>query len=210
MPENRGRTVHEQTARMVPDTDATPYASALFALGPRYFLTEAWLTNTPIAPAMKNAGTRHSSTCSRAYHFTSSNASRSALSNRGTPSGSQYAAAKSARMPRGGFHSFFRSISTLRDSGTAGGAGFEGNPGIHVGPPADDRLDALYKGEHARALQPVVDAGTALLVGDEPGVAENREMPRCGGGIDAEEVGELVHAMLPLDQRLDDTEPAGA
>ena len=31
---------------------------------------------------MKNAGTRHSSTCSRAYHLTSSSASFTALSNR--------------------------------------------------------------------------------------------------------------------------------
>ena len=30
------------------------------------FMTDAWLTNTEMAPAMKNAGTRHSSTCSRA------------------------------------------------------------------------------------------------------------------------------------------------
>src|SRR4030042_1074856 len=97
MPENRGSTVQEQTARMVPETEATPYERTLFAFGPRYLITEAWLTNTPIAPAMKNAGTRHRSTCSRAYHFTSSNASRSALSNRGTPTGSQAGAANGPR-----------------------------------------------------------------------------------------------------------------
>jgi len=33
-------------------------------------MTEAWLKKTEMAPAMKKAGTRQSSTCSRAYHCT--------------------------------------------------------------------------------------------------------------------------------------------
>jgi hypothetical protein len=82
-----GRIVQEQTAKMLPDTAATPYARIFFALGPKYFITAAWLTNTPIAPAMKNAGIRQSSTCSCAYHFTKCAASSSAWSNLATPTG---------------------------------------------------------------------------------------------------------------------------
>ena len=52
-------------------------------------MTAAWLTKLAMAPAMKNAGTRHSSTCSRAYHLVSANASVTAPSNLGTPTGSQ-------------------------------------------------------------------------------------------------------------------------
>ncbi|EKD34155.1 MAG: hypothetical protein ACD_75C02447G0001 [uncultured bacterium] len=59
----------------------------LLAFGPRYFITEAWLTKTPIAPAMKKAGTRQSRTCSRAYHLTRWKASRMALSKRTEPIG---------------------------------------------------------------------------------------------------------------------------
>ena len=51
---------------MLPETEATPYATGRGALAPRYRSTAPWLTNCPIAPAMKNAGTRHSSTCCRA------------------------------------------------------------------------------------------------------------------------------------------------
>ena len=43
---------------MVPETDATEYDSHFEAFGPKYFITAVWLTNTPMAPAMKNAGTR--------------------------------------------------------------------------------------------------------------------------------------------------------
>ncbi len=57
------------------------------AFGPRYFITAAWLTKTPIAPAMKKAGTRQSRTCSRAYHLASWNASSSAPSKRAVPTG---------------------------------------------------------------------------------------------------------------------------
>ena len=49
---------------------------------PRYFITEAWLTKTQIAPAMKKAGTRHSSTCSRAYQRVRARASCTAPSKR--------------------------------------------------------------------------------------------------------------------------------
>ena len=63
---------------MVPETDATEYDSHFEAFGPKYFITAVWLTNTPMAPAMKNAGTRQRRTCSRAYHLASLNASISA------------------------------------------------------------------------------------------------------------------------------------
>ena len=87
MPVKSGRIVQEHTARILPDTAATPYASTFFALGPKYFITAAWLTKTPIAPAMKNAGIRHSNTCSRAYHRTRCAASSTARSNRAAPAG---------------------------------------------------------------------------------------------------------------------------
>jgi hypothetical protein len=41
IPEKSGRTVHEQTARIVPETDATLYERNLFALAPKYFITDA-------------------------------------------------------------------------------------------------------------------------------------------------------------------------
>jgi hypothetical protein len=55
MPEKRGRTVHEHTARTEPDTDPTPYASIFIGVGPRYFITASCFTNTPIAPAIKKS-----------------------------------------------------------------------------------------------------------------------------------------------------------
>jgi len=39
-------------------------------------MTDAWLKKTEMAPAIKNAGTRHNSTCSRAYHCTRAMASK--------------------------------------------------------------------------------------------------------------------------------------
>ncbi|OPZ05954.1 MAG: Na(+)-translocating NADH-quinone reductase subunit F [Alphaproteobacteria bacterium ADurb.BinA305] len=74
--------MQEQTARMVPETDATEYDSHFDALGPKYVITAAWLTKTPMAPAMKKAGTRHSSTCSRAYQRARCRASETAPVNR--------------------------------------------------------------------------------------------------------------------------------
>jgi hypothetical protein len=82
MPINKGRIVHEQTARIDPDTEATEYERNLFALAPKYLITEAWLTNTTIAPAMKKAGMRQSRTCSCAYHFVNARDSFIALVNR--------------------------------------------------------------------------------------------------------------------------------
>lgn len=79
IPKNRGRTVHEHTAKIVPETEATPYERTLFAFAPKYFITEDLLTKTDIAPAMKRAGTRQSRTCSRAYHFVNARASKIAL-----------------------------------------------------------------------------------------------------------------------------------
>ncbi len=73
--EKSGRTVQEQTAKIVPETDATKYAFHFFAFAPKYFITDCWLINTAITPAIKNAGTRQSRTCSSAYHLASENAS---------------------------------------------------------------------------------------------------------------------------------------
>jgi hypothetical protein len=42
-----------QTGSIVPETEAIPEGKALLALGPRYFMTEASVTNTAIALAMK-------------------------------------------------------------------------------------------------------------------------------------------------------------
>ena len=67
------------------------------AVGPRYFITALWLTNTAIAPAMKNAGTRHRRKCSCAYHLVSAIASKTDRSNRDQPSGRANTATKIAR-----------------------------------------------------------------------------------------------------------------
>jgi len=48
--------VQEQTARIPPETDATPYAKKRFALLPRYFRTVFCFTNTLIAPEIKKQG----------------------------------------------------------------------------------------------------------------------------------------------------------
>jgi hypothetical protein len=61
-----GSTVQEQTARMEPETDATEYERIFLACAPKYLMTEAFLMNTEMAPAIKKAGIRQSSTCSRA------------------------------------------------------------------------------------------------------------------------------------------------
>jgi hypothetical protein len=66
MPANSGRIVHEHAARIVPETAATLYATALWACAPKYFITAACETKHAIAPAMNNAGTRQSSTWCRA------------------------------------------------------------------------------------------------------------------------------------------------
>ena len=39
IPEKSGITVHEQTARIVPETAATVYATNLLAPGPKYLMT---------------------------------------------------------------------------------------------------------------------------------------------------------------------------
>ena len=67
MPPNKGRTVHEQTARIVPETEATLYERIFLACGPKYFNTDACETKTAMAPAMKKAGTRQASTCADKY-----------------------------------------------------------------------------------------------------------------------------------------------
>src|SRR4030065_1501132 len=79
--EKSGRIVHEQTASIVPETEATVYATHFFAWAPKYFNTDAWLTKTEITPAIKNAGRRHRITCSRAYHFTRSSVATIAVLN---------------------------------------------------------------------------------------------------------------------------------
>jgi len=59
---------------------------------------------------MKKAGTRHSSTCSRAYHLARWSASITALSNLDQPSGSQKQARKPATIQASDFHSAFHSM----------------------------------------------------------------------------------------------------
>jgi hypothetical protein len=75
-------------------------------------MTAAWLTKTPIAPAMKKAGIRQRSTCSRAYHLTRWRDSVIAPSKRALPTGSQKQARKTARIQASGLHSVFHSISS--------------------------------------------------------------------------------------------------
>ena len=75
-------------------------------------MTAAWLTKLATAPAMKKAGTRHSSTCSRAYHLVRARASVTAPSKRGQPTGSQKKAAYAAAIHTNGFHSLFQSINS--------------------------------------------------------------------------------------------------
>src|SRR5665647_70784 len=82
MLENNGSIVQEHTAKMVPETAATVYASHFFALAPKYLRTEPWLTKTDITPAIKNAGSRQRITCSRAYHFIRSSVAAIAVLNR--------------------------------------------------------------------------------------------------------------------------------
>ncbi len=72
---NRGSMVHEHTASIEPDTEATEYERNLFALAPKYFITEAWLTKTTMAPAIKKAGMRQKRRCSLAYHLVNASAS---------------------------------------------------------------------------------------------------------------------------------------
>src|SRR4030042_4239655 len=100
MPMNKGRTVQEHTARMVPETEATPYERILFAFAPKYFITEALLTKTHIAPAMKKAGTRQSNTCSRAYHLVNASASKIAPLKRVFSNGSKYQTGKTELIKR--------------------------------------------------------------------------------------------------------------
>src|SRR3990172_4976173 len=74
MPAKSGRMVHEQTASTVPATEATPYARALPARAPRYFITDAWPTKTEMAPAMRGEPTGRATTArkpptSRISHF---------------------------------------------------------------------------------------------------------------------------------------------
>src|SRR5512147_97614 len=95
-PPNSGSTVHEQTARMVPETDAMPYATTLLAPAPSRRMTAPWLMKTAIAPAISSAGNRHETTCSRAYHCNSANASCREFPKRGASNGIQSAAMKAA------------------------------------------------------------------------------------------------------------------
>ena len=67
IPAKRGSIVQEHTASIAPETDATPYASHFFALGPKYFKIAPFDTNRAIAPAIKKAGTRHVRTCADKY-----------------------------------------------------------------------------------------------------------------------------------------------
>ena len=49
--------MQEQTARTVPEIDASAVSTTLLAPAPKYLITAAWETNTAMAPAMNSAGT---------------------------------------------------------------------------------------------------------------------------------------------------------
>ncbi len=66
-PAKRGSTVHEHTASIVPEIDATEYEIHFLALHPKYFNTAFCEINIAMAPAMKKAGIKQNSTCSLAY-----------------------------------------------------------------------------------------------------------------------------------------------
>ena len=72
-------------------------------------MTEAWLMNTLMAPAMKNAGTRHRSMCSWAYHLTRASDSKMAWLKRGHSMGSAKQAAKTTKPQRSLLYSDFQS-----------------------------------------------------------------------------------------------------
>ena len=59
-------------------------------------MTAPWLMKTAIAPAISSAGNRHETTCSRAYHCSSANASCSEFSKRGASNGIHSAAMNAA------------------------------------------------------------------------------------------------------------------
>jgi hypothetical protein len=67
MPANIGSTVQLQTARIVPEQDATLYESHFFAFAPKYLSITSFDKSAAIAPAMKNAGTKQVSTWSERY-----------------------------------------------------------------------------------------------------------------------------------------------
>jgi hypothetical protein len=73
-------------------------------------MTAACEINTEMAPAMKRAGTRQSSTCSWAYHLVRARDSITAPLNRLLPSGSQKMARKMAIIMLKGFQMIFQSI----------------------------------------------------------------------------------------------------
>lgn len=68
MPANIGNTLHEHTARMQPETDATPYATIGFARAPRYRRTGSLRQERNDRPAINIAGTTQASVWFRAYH----------------------------------------------------------------------------------------------------------------------------------------------
>ncbi len=80
------------------------------APAPRYFMTAAWDTNTEMAPAMKKAGTRHSSTCSWAYHLTKARDSMTAPLKRLLSIGSQKNSKKTPAITANGFQMLCQSI----------------------------------------------------------------------------------------------------
>jgi hypothetical protein len=106
-------------------------------------MTAPGLTKTAIAPAMKNAGTRQSTTCSRAYHLASASASTTALSNRSTPTGSQKHSPKTASNPASFFHS-----------------SFQANAGMVRGPAVRCDSVMVYSRRAAKKKAPAVNRGS--------------------------------------------------
>lgn len=110
MLENNGKMVQLHTTRIVPETEAIRYATHFLAPAPKYFMMELWLTNTLITPAMKKAGNRHSTTCSRAYQRARSSEAKTAPVKASESIGRKYAKRKTAIIQIRFFISCFVSI----------------------------------------------------------------------------------------------------
>ena len=166
-------------------------------------MTEAWLTKTPMAPAMKKAGTRHSSTCSWAYHLISASDSKIALLKRGHSIGKAKQAAKTATPHTSFFHSDFQSLLMFGylappcRGGRSIRSQADGGPlGLEV--LFQDGLEALPEALETRALEAVVDQGAFAAVVDEAGLPQDGQVLRHGGLVRADEVGEFADAEFAL------------
>ena len=160
-------------------------------------MTDACETNAAIAPAIQNAGSRQSTTCSRAYHLVSSRASLTAPSKRGVPTGRKYTAANTAaRSPK--------IFSSCRVSGLS----------VRVVMPTPQaqqatRFVGLPTHAPSRQLDEVRDASefeaienllAALVAGDHARFTQHIEVLRGGGPAEATGLDEIADAALASDE----------